>query len=209
MAWTGGGRGSTYAESTKQQIVKAVLSRPGRTGKQIAESLGLDRSRVNSFLYGEGRKRFGLVNSNWRWFPCNHEISWQYKRTAGRVNRTHETNEDLQPDSVCGILSTMSLTAATLKIRTMSLQIIELAFSEDEYPGLDDRLKAELIMRKKSLEAAGTEAQIVKQGPNRWTWVIVALLGAMLFLQIANQKPENNERIIHQGGGQESVTPAN
>ena len=47
MTSTGRGRGATYAESTKLQIIRAVLRQPGCTGRQIAESLGLDRSRVN------------------------------------------------------------------------------------------------------------------------------------------------------------------
>ena len=69
MTSSGRGRGATNAESTKLQIIRAVLRQPGRNGKQIADSLGLDRSRVNSFLYGEGKRRFGLMDTNWRWYP--------------------------------------------------------------------------------------------------------------------------------------------
>ena len=46
-----------YAESTKQRIVDYVLRNPGHTGGEIASALGLDKSRVNSFLYSEGRQR--------------------------------------------------------------------------------------------------------------------------------------------------------
>jgi hypothetical protein len=68
-------RGSSYSESTKYQIIRAVQSQEGRTGGQIAKSLGLQRTRVNGFLYGEGKTRFGLVNSNWRWYSGTNAAS--------------------------------------------------------------------------------------------------------------------------------------
>ena len=53
-----------YSEATKQRIVQYVLRHPGHTGGEVANILGLDRSRVNSFLYSEGRSRFGLLQSS-------------------------------------------------------------------------------------------------------------------------------------------------
>jgi hypothetical protein len=47
----------------------------------------------------------------------------------------------------------MSITNASLKFRTLSPTHIELAFGEDEYPTLDERLQAELIIREKALES--------------------------------------------------------
>jgi hypothetical protein len=37
----------------------------------------------------------------------------------------------------------MSVTNAILKIRTLSLTLVELTFGENEYPTLDERLQAE------------------------------------------------------------------
>lgn len=51
-----------------------------------------------------------------------------------RVYERAEQKEAPKTDSVCGILSQMSVTNATLKIRTLSLTLVELAFTEDEYP---------------------------------------------------------------------------
>jgi len=136
MTSTGRGRGATYAESTKLQIIRAVLRQPGRTGRQIAESLGLHRSRVNAFLYGEGKRRFGLMESNWRWYPGRAHEPWMpSNRATEPAYQDHPVVE--QTESVCAILSRMSITNATLKIRTLSLKLVELAFGEDEYPALD------------------------------------------------------------------------
>jgi len=203
MTSSGRGRGATYADTTKRQIVRAVLGQPGRTGGQIARSLGLEGSRVNSFLYDEGLKRFGLVCSNWRWYPgSNVPASAQISPIAGSV-----LDEAPQTDSICVILSKMSLTNATLKIRTFSLSHVELTFSEDEYQALDERLQAELIMRKKSLEAASKEVQIVKQAPGRWVWAVVAVLGVWVLLLLGNQKQADYEKQPKQGGETERVLP--
>ena len=178
--------GSTYAESTKTQIVREVLSRPGRTGGQFAASLGLDRSRVNSFLYGEGKNRFGLLNSNWRWYPARNFLE--------RPSRPSTKSESIPfTDSVCGILSKMSLTNATLKIRSMPLTLLELAFTEDEYPLLDERLQVELVMRKKSLELMPKDVQVVKQAPNGLVWVVIIILGIWVLTLLSNQKSADDK----------------
>jgi hypothetical protein len=206
MTSTGRGRGATYAESTKLQIIRAVLSQPGRTGRQIAESLGLDRSRVNSFLYGEGKRRFGLLESNWRWYPGRAYEPWApSNRPAEPSYRDHPVVE--QTESVCAILSRMSITNATLKIRTLSLTLIELAFGEDEYPALDERLQAELIIRKKALESASKEIQVVRHGSSRWAWVIIVVLGAWVLMLLSNQEPGNNQNNLQQPGEAERVLP--
>jgi hypothetical protein len=99
----------------------------------------------------------------------------------------------------------MSATTATLKIRGMSLTLIELAFSEDEYPALDEQLQAELIMRKKALEAASKEVQIVKQAPSRWFWVLVIVLGTWALTLLGNQKSGNYQPAQQQNGVQQTL----
>lgn len=202
MTSTVRGRGATYAESTKLQIIRAVLRQPGRTGRQIAESLGLDRSRVNSFLYGEGKRRFGLMEANWRWYPGRAHEPWAPSKPAYRDHRVVEDTE-----SVCAILSRMSITNATLKIRTLPLALVELAFGEDEYPDLDERLQAELIIRKKNLESASKELQVVRHSSSRWAWIIIVVLGAWVLILLSNQEAADNQNNLRQTGEAERVLP--
>lgn len=206
MTSTGRGRGATYAESTKLQIIRAVLRQPGRTGRQIAESLGLDRSRVNAFLYGEGKRCFGLMEANWRWYPGRAHESWVPSHQATEP-AYRDNSVDVQTESVCAVLSRMSITNATLKIRILSLALVELAFSEDEYPALDERLQAELIIRKKTLESASKEVQVVRHGSSRWAWVIVVVLGAWVLMLLSIQKPADNQNNLQQPGEAERVVP--
>lgn len=206
MARSGRGRGSTYAESTKLLIIRAVLGQPGRTGRQIAESLGLDRSRVNSFLYGEGIRRFGLVNSNWRWFPGKMRENW-VPSSPPSTPAYREDRLDEMKESVCSILSRMSITNATLKIRTLSLTLVELAFGEDEYSSLDERLQAELIIRKKSLEAASKEVQVIRRGPNIGLWVVIIVLGVWVLTLLSNQKPADYPSDLQREGEVQPALP--
>jgi hypothetical protein len=213
MGSWGRGRGAPYAESTKLQIIGAVRRQPGCTGRQIAESLGLDRSRVNAFLYGEGKQRFGLEVKNWRWHPARTTIR-AYEQ--GELPMRPPRNSDAKPDqdahlptndSICSMLSKMSITNATLKIRALSLALVELAFNEDEYPALDERLQAELIIRKKTLEAANQTVHTVRQGTSRWVWVVVIILGAWIFALHSNQDQPGRQNLQLQRGDTEHIAP--
>ena len=87
----------------------------------------------------------------------------------------------------------MSLTNATLKIRSMPLTLLELAFTEDEYPLLDERLQVELVMRKKSLELMPKDVQVVKQAPNGLVWVVIIILGIWVLTLLSNQKSDDDK----------------
>ena len=147
----------SYADSTKQRIVQYVQTYPGHTGREIASALRLDRSRVNSFLYSEGRRLFGLQVNNWRWSA----VGGVTRRTGDTRRRTNSGStaipsgrfreRQVPTNSICGSLSRLGLTDATLKIRGMNEQQINLAFAEDEYFLLDDRLHAELAMRRSEI----------------------------------------------------------
>ena len=149
-----------YAESTKQRIVDYVRRNPGRTGRDIGIALGLDRSRVNSFLYSEGKRRFGLRVINWRW---SAEVvqgrttivdSWPTARSARAIGERHGIQSDSLPvQSICGALKQVGISNATLKIRGMSEQQVNLAFAEDDYQYLDERLQVELAIRRSELLA--------------------------------------------------------
>ena len=177
-----------YADSTKQRIVRYVLTYPGHTGGEIASALGLDRSRVNSFLYSEGKRLFGLQVNNWRWSAIggvSRGISDTRRRTNSGsaftpLGRFRE--RPLPINSICGSLSRLGVTDATLKIRGMNEHQINLAFAEDEYSLLDDRLQAELAMRRSELinaKPAITESTSPLGNP----LVLIALgLMAVIFL---------------------------
>ena len=115
---------SFYAESTKQRIIQYVLTHPGRTGGEIARVLGLDKRRVNSFLYSEGRRHFGLVVTNWRW-SATGVVTRPTGRRPDYVSPVAPperfTERDIPVTSICGSLSRLGLTEATLKIPPQAL----------------------------------------------------------------------------------------
>ena len=130
----------SYVENTKQRIVQYVLTHPGRKGREIALALGLDKSRVNSFLYSEGKRRFGLKESNWRWSAS--EVNIRNTNSSGSRSSfgftvapsSHTLDRRIPVNSICGSLSRLGVTDATLKIRGMNEHQINLAFAEDDYP---------------------------------------------------------------------------
>ena len=170
-----------YAESTKQRIVDYVRRNPGRTGRDIGIALGLDRSRVNSFLYSEGKRRFGLRVINWRW---SAEVvqgrttivdSWPTVRSARAIGERHGIQSDSLPvQSICGALKQVGISNATLKIRGMSEQQVNLAFAEDDYQYLDERLQVELAIRRSELLAQKTSTS-TKPSPLQNPLVIIGI----------------------------------
>lgn len=154
----------SFSDKTKACIIQAVLAGPGRTGRQIADSLGLDKSRVNSFLYSE-KDRYGLVNSQWRWYPS----------VSVRESARKSEYKIIPEISICSNLAAMTKSNATIKIRGMSLDSVELAFQEDEYAQLDDHLQAELAMRN-SLLTKGAPREATSKSVNWWPWIIAALV---------------------------------
>lgn len=179
---------TSYAESTKQRIIQYVLTYPGHKGGEIASALGLDKSWVNSFLYSEGKRRFGMQQSNWRWSASGvvmRNTGYMRGRTAygSAVASQGRTRERQVPiNSICGSLSRLDLTDATLKIRGMNEHQINLAFAEDDYSCLDDRLQAELAMRRSELLNAKS-AMTGSTSPFSNPLVVIALgLMAVIFL---------------------------
>ncbi len=167
---------SPYTESTKQRIVKYVHQYPAHTGREIAIALGLDKSRVNSFLYSEGRTRFNLRVDNWRWTA--------YAWTPPTQPRPPEPDPTPRRYSICDALIQINITDATLKIRAMNETTVNLVFAEDKYNLLDDRLKAELAIRRQELLASKpTEAK--HKSPLSNPLVLIAI-GLMAFFFIGN-----------------------
>jgi hypothetical protein len=75
-------------------------------------------------------------------------------------------------------LSELPLTQATLKIRSLSLKIVDLAFAEDDFSLLDDRIKAELSIRRAELMANNTPEKHAVRYPNI---LLIAVLLAIAF----------------------------
>jgi len=180
----------TYAESTKQRIVQYVLNYPGHKGGEIALALGLDKSRVNSFLYSEGKRRFRLQESNWRWSAS--EVNNRNTNSLGRrssyvstVASSGITHVRRVPvNSICGSLSRLGVTDATLKIRGMNEHQINLAFAEDDYPLLDDRLQAEMAMRRSEL--LGTKPAITEPTSPLGNPLVFIALGVIAVIFLGN-----------------------
>lgn len=194
-----------YAESTKQRIVDYVRRNPGRTGRDIGIALGLDRSRVNSFLYSEGKRRFGLRVINWRW---SAEVvqgrttivdSWPTVRSARAIGERHGIQSDSLPvQSICGALKQVGISNATLKIRGMSEQQVNLAFAEDDYQYLDERLQVELAIRRSELLAA-KPSQPAQAPPSKNPLLIIGifLIGLLWLSSVMNNANTNqNQRSI-------------
>lgn len=162
--------GSAYPESTKRSIVLEVYRISGRRGREIAASLNLDKSKVNSFLHDEGKRIYGLRQVSYTWFPPTETTPSPPPRPV--------VPPPTQPTSVCSALSELPLTQATLKIRSLSLEIVDLAFAEDDFSLLDDRIKAELSIRRAELMANNNPEKHAVRYPNI---LLIAVLLAMAF----------------------------
>lgn len=162
--------GSAYPESTKRSIVLEVYRISGRRGREIAASLNLDKSKVNSFLHDEGKRIYGLRQVSYTWFPPTETTPSPPPRPV--------VPPPTQPTSVCSALSELPLTQATLKIRSLSLEIVDLAFAEDDFSLLDDRIKAELSIRRAELVANNNQEKHAVRYPNI---LLIAVLLAMAF----------------------------
>jgi hypothetical protein len=178
--------GTDYSDSVKRSIVIQVYRIPGRRGREIAASLNLDKSSVNRFLHHEGKQIYGLIQINYAWFPPSATSpSPQSKPVAPPAP---------QPISVCRALADLSMTQATLKIRTLSLEIIDLAFAEDDFSFLDEQLKVELSIRRAELMANHPlEKQAIPKS-SFWPMAILVAIAFAIGIAVSNkqQSPDKN-----------------
>ena len=187
--------GSSYSFQTKERIIEAVRTAPGRTGKEIATSLRLDKSKVNSFLYGEGKRKYGLIEKQWRWWLSSsassgkesqesapyrivlqQPLQFSLPSSSRQQKRTSET-------SICACLAAMGRSDATIKIRGMSLEGVELAFQEEEYAQLDEYCQVELATRR-SILLQQTPAKDVTRSVTYWRPFLLILFVVVCFLTI-------------------------
>ena len=225
--------GSTYSDQTKERIVNFVRQNPGLKGREIAERLGLDRRRVNGFLYGQGKRTHNLIVEDYCWYPPAYQpkpasspasapkpvyrpkpapqpdpvpqpnpierpVSRPVYRPESASHPAYPRNPVQQPEpiptreipqtSICGSLAAMGRTQATIKIRGMSLEVVELAFQEDDYGLLDDFCKAELAARRSVL----LQKSPVKEG--RLFNFLPILLSVIAFASVFSMFAARNEQ---------------
>ncbi len=63
-----------YSQSTVDRILRLISEQPGLTGRQIAKRLGLRKDHVNSWLYSEGKRKYGLQQKDWAWGQAGIKI---------------------------------------------------------------------------------------------------------------------------------------
>ena len=138
---------STLPETTRVRICRLIRDKPGLKSREIASLVGIDRRELNRFLWYEGKVSRGLYVRNWRWYDSRAEqppIPPQVRSPAGSGITPSRT--------LCGVLSGMDELEAIRQIRRLDQLAIEKAFSEEEYSGLPDVLKVELVQRLEQLK---------------------------------------------------------
>jgi hypothetical protein len=138
---------STLPETTRVRICRLIRDKPGLKSREIASLVGIDRRELNRFLWYEGKVSRGLYVRNWRWYDSRAvqpPIPPQVQSPAGT---------GIMPSrALCGVLSGMDELEAIRQIRRLDKLAIEKAFSEEEYSGLPDVLKIELVQRLEELK---------------------------------------------------------
>ena len=176
---------STLPHSIKREIILQVHRHPGRRARKIAAALNLDLKRVNQFLHYEGKQYYGLRQVNYDWYPPNAPITAPIP-PAGPITSG--------PKSICRALSELPRSEATLKIRTLDLNIVELAFADDDFPLLDDQLKAELSIRRAELMAIQTPEKASIQGSNIWLLIFGLSIALLTSFVISNNRQDNGRQ---------------
>ena len=93
---------------------------------------------------------------------------------------------DLQ-SSVCASLAAMPILQATLKASLMARPSVEMALAEQQFEGLDDRLKTELLTRMANLQAAPQPPGSTRRGQSSpWSWLVILLVAAGLASFVIN-----------------------
>lgn len=156
---------STLSETTRDQVCQLIGAMPGLTSRQIANRRGLDKRQLNQFLWYEGKANRGLFVRNWHWyhsgstqptlFPNQLRQSMSTVEPAGLPfdSASPARNQQLNSQSLCGILGSMNELDAIRQIRRLDRVAIEKAFSEEEYPSLTDVLKIELAQRLEEIKS--------------------------------------------------------
>ena len=74
------------------------------------------------------------------------------------------------------------------------LNIVELAFADDDFPLLDDQLQAEFSIRRAELMAIQTPEKSAIQGSNIWLLIIALSIALLTCFVISNNRQDNGRQ---------------
>ncbi len=171
---------SSFPNSIKRAIVLEVYRLPGRKARRIAAALNLELRKVNQFLFYEGKPYYGLRQINYDWYPPSAV-------PPDPPDRPTITG----PKSICRALSELPLSEATLKIRSLSLDIVELVFADDDFHLLDDQLKAEFSIRRAELMASKAPDKATPRISSAWLLIIALSIALSISTFVSNYRPNN------------------
>jgi hypothetical protein len=95
------------------------------------------------------------------------------------------------PKSICKALSELPLSEATLKIRSLNLDIVELVFADDDFNLLDDQLKAEFSIRRAELMASKAPDKATSRISSAWVLIIALTIALSASIFMSNNRPNN------------------
>jgi len=173
---------SPFPNSTKQAIVLEVYRLPGRRARRIAAALNLELKKVNQFLFYEGIPYYGLRQINYDWYPPSVSRVQPGPPVRSTVAGTK---------SICKALSELPLSEATLKIRSLNLDIVELVFADDDFNLLDDQLKAEFSIRRAELMASKAPDKATSRISSAWVLIIALTIVLSASIFMSNNRPNN------------------
>ena len=92
-----------YAQSTVDRILRLISEQPGLTGRQIAARLSLRKDHVNSWLYSEGKRKYGLQVKDYAWGHTGVNIPartrnpkpWERKQWENDRREASKTEEQI------------------------------------------------------------------------------------------------------------------
>ena len=173
---------SPFPNSIKRAIVLEVYRLPGRRARRIAAALNLELRKVNQFLFYEGKSYYGLRQINYDWYPPSTSTV-----QPGPPDRPTITG----PKSICRALSELPLIEATLKVRSLNLDIVELVFADEDFHLLDDQLKAEFSIRRAELMASKAPDKATSRISSAWLLIIALFIALSISIFVSNNRQNN------------------
>jgi hypothetical protein len=173
---------SPFPNSIKRAIVLEVYRLPGRRARKIAAALNLELKKVNQFLFYEGIPYYELRQINYDWYPPS----------VSRVQPGPPVSPTITgPKSICRALSELPLSEATLKVRSLNLDIVELVFADEDFHLLDDQLKAEFSIRRAELMASKAPEKATSRISSAWFLIIALTIALSASIFMSNNRPNN------------------
>lgn len=190
-------------------IVALVQRQPGWTGREIANALQMDKGRVNAFLYSDGKEKYGLVVSNWRWsagsrstpaVASNAVVPAQAPKPAAEefdalqsslktvqlspVPHLRTVGSARTTAGICRVLLQIPEPRALKQISRMEQETIDRVCGEEDYPRLGETLQIALAERRAGLIEQQEQGRL-RRSTTIWGWILriaaVGVLGQLLW----------------------------